>query len=102
MGGEGGHARPLERAERERRSSRKLTKDSGYETSPYSESDYANVDLYSEVDASGEVEGDGDDVTLAPESELASPPSPSVPHYPDPAAAVPLPPRTSTHPARIR
>ena len=39
--------RPLER-DRERRSVRKLTKDSGYETSPYSEGDYANIDLYSE------------------------------------------------------
>ncbi|KAK8402212.1 hypothetical protein O3P69_001367 [Scylla paramamosain] len=86
-GGEGGHGRVLERGERERRSSRKLTKDSGYETSPYSESDYANIDLYSEVDASGEVDGDGDDVTLAPESELASPPSPSASRHPDSAAA---------------
>uniref|UniRef100_T1IQV0 ASD2 domain-containing protein n=1 Tax=Strigamia maritima TaxID=126957 RepID=T1IQV0_STRMM len=32
------------RTDRERRSSRKLTKDSGYETSQYAESDYANVD----------------------------------------------------------
>ena len=38
--------RPLDRSER--RSVRKLTKDSGYETSLYSESDYANV--YSDVD----------------------------------------------------
>ncbi|XP_045117875.1 serine-rich adhesin for platelets-like isoform X4 [Portunus trituberculatus] len=98
--GEGGHGRVVERGERERRSSRKLTKDSGYETSPYSESDYANIDLYSEVDASGEVEGDGDDVTLAPESELASPPSPSVPRHPDPGAA-PLPPRPPTHHGRM-
>ncbi|XP_071548417.1 uncharacterized protein [Panulirus ornatus] len=65
--------RPLERGERERRSVRKLTKDSGYETSPYSESDYANIDLYSEADATLDGEGDGDDVTLAPESELAFP-----------------------------
>lgn len=65
--------RPLERGERERRSVRKLTKDSGYETSPYSESDYANIDLYSDADAALDGEGDGDDVTLAPESELAFP-----------------------------
>ncbi|KAK4291823.1 hypothetical protein Pmani_035368 [Petrolisthes manimaculis] len=76
-----GVTRPIERAERERRSVRKLTKDSGYETSPYSESDYANIDLCSEAAAAAAVvaaaaaagsEGDGDDVTLAPESELAA------------------------------
>ncbi|XP_066966120.1 protein Shroom-like isoform X4 [Macrobrachium rosenbergii] len=66
-------ARPLERADKDRRSVRKLTKDSGYETSPYSEGDYANIDLYSDADALPD--GDGDDVTLAPECELA-PPSP--------------------------
>ena len=98
--------RILERGERERRSSRKLTKDSGYETSPYSESDYANIDLYSEVDADADADGDGDDVTLAPESELASPSSPflaSDPRLPDdPSGAGPLPPRPPTHPGRIR
>lgn len=73
--------RPIERAERERRSVRKLTKDSGYETSPYSETDYANIDLYSDADAAAD--GDGDDITLAPESELA-PPSPALDaHAPD-------------------
>ena len=40
-------AENLER-DRERRSVRKLTKDSGYETSQYSEGDYANIDLYSD------------------------------------------------------
>ncbi|CAL4071640.1 unnamed protein product, partial [Meganyctiphanes norvegica] len=59
--------RPLERSVRERRSARKLTKDSGYDTSPYSESDYANIDLY----ADGSNTDDGDDITLAPESEFS-------------------------------
>lgn len=67
---EPGASRLLERGERERRSVRKLTKDSGYETSPYSEGDYANIELYSDSAATA---GDGDDVTLAPEAELAAP-----------------------------
>ncbi|XP_043192642.1 serine/arginine repetitive matrix protein 2-like isoform X2 [Amphibalanus amphitrite] len=46
-GGRDEPGRPLQR-DKERRSARKLTKDSGYETSPYSEADYASLSLRSE------------------------------------------------------
>lgn len=85
-----GMTRSIERAERERRSVRKLTKDSGYETSPYSESDYANIDLCSEAAAAAAAsagsEGDGDDVTLAPESELATTTSSTASDTTDPSS----------------
>ena len=52
--------RPLQR-DRERRSARKLTKDSGYETSPYSEADYASLSLRSEsAETLTERRGDGE------------------------------------------
>ncbi|RXG61194.1 hypothetical protein Avbf_04275 [Armadillidium vulgare] len=45
----------LER-DKERRSARKLTKDSGYETSPHSEGDYTNIEL---LQAEGEASTEG-------------------------------------------
>ena len=70
----------LER-DKDRRSIRKLTKDSGYETSPYSESDYAHIEQLT-IDATSDVEdiesdGDGDDITLAADSEPTSEITPS-------------------------
>lgn len=78
-------SRPQERVlerDKDRRSIRKLTKDSGYETSPYSElSDYAHLEqLVADVASdNGDVESedDGDDVTLAAESEPTSEVTPS-------------------------
>lgn len=67
--------------DKDRRSIRKLTKDSGYETSPYSESDYAHIEQLvtgNTSDADVDTDGDGDDVTLAAESEGASEFTPSV------------------------
>ncbi|XP_047741420.1 uncharacterized protein LOC108666958 isoform X2 [Hyalella azteca] len=70
-----------ERDGKERRSIRKLTKDSGYETSPYSElSDYAHLDqLVSETAGlqAASAEDSDDDVTLAADSEPTSDVSPS-------------------------
>lgn len=67
-----------------RRSVRKLTKDSGYETSPYSESDYAYIENLpvinvKELESSkcGNSDEEDDDVTLAPDSDPTSEVSPS-------------------------
>ena len=73
--------RSLHREKDCRRSIRKLTKDSGYETcNPYGEVDYGPVDLVSAgsgAEGTARPDSDGDDVTLAPESEGASESTPS-------------------------